>query len=281
MAKKNEVVNVAEGQLPAHLQQYGSKGTDSIGMEDIAIPRITLLQAISKEVMEGLGKPAEFYHLLADQVLGKDITIIPIITTKAYMLFRPRETGGGLLARADDGIHWTPPDAAFSVSLVQNGPSVTWRTAPTVAESGLADWGSSDPSNPQSLPAATKMLNVLCWLPDFPELSPSVYTLQRSSLKPGKKFVGKLKMSQAPSFGMMFKVTSEKVTGPKGEYFSPVFSGAGFVMDEDLVYHLNGLCDHFSEIGVKVAESGLEEEVEAEAGADSGAQQGNTADAPF
>jgi len=262
MAKKQELEKTSSSSVPAHLAKYSKKGTEGIGVEDIAIPRIALLQAISREVAEGLGRPGDFYHLLSDDNLGNELRIIPIITTKAYMLFRPRETGGGLIARADDGVHWQPADTEFQVQLKANKSPVTWRTAETVTESGLADWGSSDPSDPQSLPAATKMLNVLVWLPDFPHLSPSVYTLQRSSLKPGKKFVGKLHLSEVPTYGMEFVVTSERVVGPKGEYLSPIFTGNGFVMDEALVSKLDKMHDHYMNIGVKVQETGLDAEAE-------------------
>jgi len=259
VAKKEEAGSVAV--IPEHLRQHmDGKGTVGIDREDVALPRISLLQMISKEVEEGLGRPGDFFHLLADQNLGPELKLIPIIVTKAFMLFRPRETGGGLLARSDDGVHWSPENSSYNVQLEPNGKTVIWKTASTVKASGLAEWGSSDPENPQSLPAATKMMNVLCWLPDFPELSPSVLTLQRSSLKPGKKFVGKLMMSQVSSFGLQFKMGSEKVVGPRGEYFSPTFTGDGFVMDEELVERLSSMYEHYESSGVKVQETGLDED---------------------
>ena len=246
--------------LPDFMRGDQNTGVQGIDQEDVALPRISLLQALSPQVSDGSGRPGEYFHLLSEDNLGKSFKMIPILVTKSYLLWRPRNAGGGLLARADDGVNWSPPDSEFTFEL--DGKRITWRTAKTVKESKLDNWGSADPSNPQSLPAATKMLNVLAYLPDFPHLSPSIISLQRALLKPGRKFVGRLQMSQAPTYGMMFTMGSEKVVSPKGEFMSPTFVSDGFVQDPALYARLKDMNDHFRKVGVKVAEKGLDEEAE-------------------
>jgi len=263
MAKGTEVTKKEESgalALPDWMRGEQNTGVMGIDQEDVALPRISLLQALSPQVSDGSGRPGEYYHLLSEDNLGKSFRMIPVLVTKSYLLWRPRNAGGGLLARADDGVHWSPADAEFTFEV--DGKRITWRTAKTVKESRLDTWGSFDPSNPQSLPAATKLLNVLAYLPDYPNLSPSIVSLQRALLKPGRKFVGRLQMSQAPTYGMIFNVGSEKIPSPKGEFMSPTFTSDGFVQDKDLFNRLKEMNEHFRNVGVKVTEKGLDEESE-------------------
>lgn len=249
-----EVDNVA----PDFMSADRGMGTKDIEASELGLPRIALLQSTSPQVESGEGRPGEFYHLLAGRNLGAKLRVIPILVTKAFILWRPRKNDtGGILARSNDAVNWTPPTGSFEVTL-DNKKKVTWELKPTVKESKLDQWGSSDPSDASSQPAATLMMNVLVYLPDFPELSPSVLTLQRSSLKPGKSWLGKVKMASAPSFGLVFDVTSETVTGKQGTYKAPIFAGAGFVKDKGLYDNLRELCVRFEKTGVKVQEDGLD-----------------------
>lgn len=263
MAGKQEVTKVEAGgalaEMPDWMKGKQNDVLQGIDQSDMAIPRVALIQSVSDEAQTGEARPGDYFHTLAREGLGKELRMIPIIVTKAYMLWKPRKAGGGILARADDGVHWNPPDAEFSFTL--DGKEYRWKTAPTVAESKLDAWGSFDPSNSQSQPAATKMMNMLCWLPDFPHLSPSVFTFQRSSLKPGKKFLGNLGMSQVPGYGRLFKMNSEQATNASGEkYLLPTLVADGFVQDKELFDRLEELNQHFKKVGVKVAEAGLDEE---------------------
>lgn len=264
MATKNEVTKAPTGgalAVPDFMKGDAGGGMGNVGADDVAIPRIALLQGLSKPVSEGQGRASEFFHLITEHNFGNELEVIPVLVSKSYLLWRPRETGGGILARADDGIHWTPNNATFNVKL-KSGADVVWSTAPTVAQSGLDVFGSENPAEPQSPPAATKLLNILLYLPEYPEMSPSVFSAQRATLKSAKKFVGKLQMSAAPTYGQKFIMKSEKVNGPKGEFWSPVFVSNGFVQDAGLYETLRDMSEHFRKTGIRVDETGLDAEAD-------------------
>ena len=62
-----------------------------------------------------------------------------ILVDQRYILWRPRWEGGGILARADDGVHWSPANASFTVKPVKGvNKTAIWNTKRTVEESGLA-----------------------------------------------------------------------------------------------------------------------------------------------
>lgn len=275
MATKKEVATAEETAVavavPDFMKNDAGRGLTEVGMEDVEIPRIKLLQAISPELEEGF-KAGDFYHTVAETTIGSTIKIIPIYVFTSYILWRPRKDGGGILARAMDGQTWVPGSGKFDVKLDGKRP-VTWEIKhPNVAKSGLAEWGSSDPSDTGSAPAATKMINLVCYLPDNPEYSPLIVTLQRSSYKVGRKLLGKMKMQNAPSFGMVYEMSSVPDTNPSGDnYLNFSFKGAGYVQDKELYDRLSELESTFRKAGVRIRDlEGLQgEEDEANSGEDS------------
>ena len=224
MAKTTTAVATKEAPgalvIPDFMKEHAGLGTEAIGAGSVEVPRIKLIQKISPELdtYNDL-KAGDFFHSILEESLGTELRVCPIYVDERYILWRPQEdAGGGILARADDGIHWSPANAEFAVKL-KGGTEVTWRTAKTVAQSGLANWGSSNPGDSNSPPAATKMFNIVVTFPDKPDLPPAVITLQRSSVGVGKKLMGKLKITRAPSFGLIFKVTGVSDTNKAGQSF--------------------------------------------------------------
>jgi hypothetical protein len=261
MAKKSTAVAKKEEKgsavsVPSWMEGYAGAGTEDVGADAIEIPRIKLLQALSPELeeYEDLGlRPGEWWHNVAEQTLGREVKFIPCYVTRSYILFKPRESGGGILARSNDGVHWDNPDAEFEIQL-KDGTQVTWSTEKDVPSSGLTMWGSSNPKDPQSQPAATAMINVVCMLPNDLGLSPCVLSFQRSGFKIGKRFVGQLKISRIPSFGRLFNLFSQKVDGPSGPYLEPRTRAIGLVEDQDLFENCRQAYELFKQRGVQVAD---------------------------
>jgi len=251
-----------QAQLPDFMREDLGKGMENIGQEDLEVPRLKLIQALSPEVETyNELRPGNFFHVSAEKIFTDPIRVVPIYADKRFMLWNPRDAGGGILARADDGVHWNPPNVEFSVKL-DKGPQVIWRTAKTVAQSKLADWGSSNPGDPQSQPAATLMFNYLLGFPDYPDLMPAVLTFQRSSVRVGRRFNTKLKTIRAPLYGTMFELRSTNDRNKAGkEYKNLSLTGAGFVTDKDLYERYRDLNAQFAEMGLAIKDlEGLQDE---------------------
>ena len=259
MAKKpkKEVATTGSGgavSVPSYMEGKGGKGVEAIGTGDIETPRIALLQSTSDEVQDGDFKMGEFFHNIAEESLGDTVSIVPIFVDIRYILWRPRHEGGGILARADDGVNWQPKSGSVEVAPFKDMPKkkVTWAWDGTVQQSGLDQWGSTDPDDEDSPPAATKMYNIVCVLPDFPAHSPCVITLQRAAITIARKFVGKLKMSEAPSYGMKFNMSSFVDQNAGGDEFRQYkFTGDGFV-DEEMFVHCEALYERFVREGLHI-----------------------------
>lgn len=241
-------------------------GTENLSASDGEIPRLKLMQKLSPELEEHNSlKAGDFWHAIAEANMGPSVRVTPIFIDIRYVLWRPRNSGGGILARADDGVHWSPPNVEFTVKL-KSGRDVTWRTADTVERSGLDRWGSEDPSDPNSPPAATKMYSVVVSFADDPSMPPAVVTLQRASIKVAHRFIGKLKITRAPSFGLVFNMQSVKDTSPSGEFYNFAFKADGMVEDKKVYDQNYAMYQFFKKQGLQVKdlESAQEDEVPVE-----------------
>jgi hypothetical protein len=237
---------------PDFMKKYAGQGTEAISAHDVEVPRVKLLQALSPEVQNGEHRPNTFYHTLAEENLGAEVEVVPVYVDQSFILWRPRKSGGGMLARAADGIHWDPPNATFEVQL-DSGKRVTWRTAKTVQQSGLAAWGSEDPETSSSPPAATRMVNVVVMMTKRLDLGPAVVTFQRSAIKVARKFVGKLKISTAPSYGQKFVMSGVRDRNTANqEFFNFSMKMAGFVEDEALFDNLRLIYERFRKMGLSI-----------------------------
>ena len=253
---------MAKTQLPGFMREHAALG--GLGVGDVEMPRLKLLQSSSPELTEfNNAKPGEFWHSLIDESLGSTVRICPVYIDWRFILWRPRAAGGGILARADDSKHWTPPDTEFTVKL-KSGHEVKWRTARTVTASRLDRRGSYNPSDPNSPPAATRMYSIVCSFPDRQDLPPAVVILQRAAIKVARKLIGKLKVLRAPSFGAILEMTSFKDKSPYGKFYNYAFKLVGPV--EDRAFYEKNFAQYrfFIEHGLKVKD--LEGAQEDEAG---------------
>jgi hypothetical protein len=250
---------MAKTRLPAFVREHAELGSAG----DVKMSRLKLLQASSRELTEfNNARQGEFWHSLIDESFGPTVRICPVYIDWRFILWRPREAGGGILARADDGKHWTPADSEFAIKL-KNGHEVKWRTARTVAASGLNRRGSYDPSDPNSPPAATRMYSIVCSFPDRKNLPPAVVTLQRASIKVATKLISELKVLRAPSFGVIFEMTSFKDKSASGEFYNYAFEMIGPVEDRPFYEENFAQFRFFMEQGLKVKdlEGAQEDEV--------------------
>lgn len=253
--------------LPDFMRQDADLGKGDILMQDLEVPRLKLMQGTSKEIQEYNDlKPGHFFHTTAEEIFSEPFPVVPLYMTRTYLLWRPLESGGGILARADDGIHWSPGEAEFTVKLDKKdgGHEVVWKTAKTVQESGLANWGTLNPDDPNSPPAATLMYNYLLAFPNNPDLLPAVFTFQRSGIKAGRAFNTRIRGNRAAIFGQIYEFRAIEQTNNKNQTFFNVSAvSSGLVEEEEQYLMYKRLHEQFSRTGLNIRNiESLQEEAE-------------------
>jgi hypothetical protein len=235
--------------LPSHLAQYKKASIGNVDSSDRIIPRIKLIQAISPELESfDSAKAGQFWHTIAQENLGPSLKAIPIVIRKSFILWAPRSDDRGILARAMDGIHWDPPNAEFTVKPKGSPQQVTYRTRNTVAESGLDQFGTSIPGDPNSPPAASLTYNMMWLLVDYPELSPSIIINTRSSIKPMQQLLSRIDSKPVPHYCQVYEIGTVQQRGAEGPYFNFTYTGQGFA-DQQQATYASALYEQFGKGG--------------------------------
>jgi hypothetical protein len=244
----NEITKT-QSNVPAHLQQYAKAKIGNIDSTDRIIPRVKLIQAISPELMDfPEAKAGQFWHTVAQENLGPTIKAIPIIIRKSYVLWAPRNDDRGILARAMDGVHWDPADAEFRVKPKGSPTEVVYNTKKTVAESRLDQFGTSIPGDSNSPPAASLTYNMMWYLVDFPNLSPSIIINTRSSIKPMQQLLSRIDSKPVAHYLQVYDIGTVQQKGAEGPYFNFSYTGAGFA-DEEQATICSGMFEQFNQGG--------------------------------
>ena len=226
----NEMVRNPDNQVPDHLRDLTKVRIGNIDQSDLVIPRVKLIQAISPELESNpTAKAGSFWHTIAAVNMGEELMAIPIVIRKTYVFWAPRNDDRGILARANDGIHWDQPGAEFTVKPKGSPNPVTYKLGNTVAESGLDQFGTSIPGDSRSKPAASLTYNMLWYFPEFPELSPSVIINTRSSIRPMQQLLSKIDSKPTAHFVQMYLIGVVQEKGQEGPFFNYTYKSSGYV----------------------------------------------------
>lgn len=157
----------------------------NIGMDDLILPRVELLQALSPSVVAGEAMAGRIVNNITKENLGKPI-LIPIFITKNWIRWRKREEGGGMMWRSND-----PTDERV------------------IEES---QWGADG-----AKPLATAYINFLC-LVDGSDL-PIIVSFANTNYKTGRKWFTLTKMSSGHLYDSQYEVSSHSTTNNKGTFY--------------------------------------------------------------
>lgn len=251
MAKTDVALAKDTSSLPAYLQDTSFRNEDNFDASDVVIPRIKLLQGTSPELeTHDEAKKGLFWHSGMDVPLGTELKFIVADRRKKYLLSAPLNDGQGVLARADDAKTWNTL-GKWQVSLKNIKEPVTWEIKDKdVIKSGLTQWGTMNPNDEDSPPAATLFYDYLVYLPDHPDLGMAVISLSRSQVKKAKKGLNDKIAAHAsngrPMQALIFMAKSVNEHNDEGDFKNWEFVSAGFNQDEALFGQLR---DHRGALG--------------------------------
>ena len=221
----NDIVGRDEN-VPAWMRQKSTGAVlGNLSAEDMKPPEVKLLQATSPECAEQPGaQPGQFWLTGRNLNLGPEITpATPIILKKTYVLWNPTKSMELRvpLAVASDGIRWDIPNQEFTVYFPNNRTPYVWKTMRTVAELRLDQFGSSQPDNPKSTPAASMTYQML-WAFRLPDGRPQlgVITNSRTGIKPMKELFGMIDgYKPIDHYFLRFRIQAVRLSVRPGEYF--------------------------------------------------------------
>ena len=112
MTNKNEISDKKKTDLavPSAFMEDAGSGLENIGAEDVTIPRLKILQALSPEVNKHDGKYVEgavsgdIINTVSSTLYNEDnpLVVLPVAYKRLFLEWTPRESGGGLVAQHED-----------------------------------------------------------------------------------------------------------------------------------------------------------------------------------
>jgi hypothetical protein len=240
----------------------GPKGTENFGQEDVNIPRLKLLQDLSPEVKDGIGEPGDLLHSITKTIIakkGERLKFIPVAGDKQFILWRDRNDGGGIFARANrvvtpDGVRymWDKQNQTFEHKITQAKVPVKWTTKRFIEEDGLSEFGTSMPGNAESGPAATLHYNYVIMLPELGYQMVAI-SLSRTAAKRARDLIAILKMGHAPQWARILELATVLERKDNNSWYNWAFSPFDILPPSDpMVPQLQAFAAELTRRGVNV-----------------------------
>lgn len=234
-------IAVKEGTQIAQRQAPG-RGTESgFQKEDLIIPRVKLLQALSPEVSEAGSalRPGQIVNSLTKEVLPE--IFIPVFLFVNWIRFNPRDS-------KKDGF-----DPAFEPGAMM------WKTSDPM-DARVLEYGKFGPNGEP--PLATKFLNFFSYFPG--SSTPVILSFSKTSFRAGRELLTLTQLGGGDMFGKKYALTSKADTNGQFNYFVFQVKGAGKSSDQELA-DAEAFWAQFHEKEIVVHDEGKEEGADSEA----------------
>lgn len=183
-------------------------GFEDDSAEDLIIPRIKCLQALSPEVQDGTGKMGTIINSLTlDNVT--DRVFVPVCKFNNHILWRDRNDGGGIICRAADG----------KIGVMEDG------TTRPCAACRKCEFDNTKKGR-EALPTCTKYINFLGFFED--DFTPIILSFSKTNMAEGKQMYSMAKVSRQNIWNFGYKLTVAKKSNNANSWFiiKPVANGA-------------------------------------------------------
>jgi hypothetical protein len=94
-------------QMPEWLHK-GNAGSEDVGVKDMVLPRVDVLQALSPQIkksdpnyIEG-AEQGQIFNTVTGEMYGSSVTFVPVLFRKEYVVWKLRKAGGGFCGAFKD-----------------------------------------------------------------------------------------------------------------------------------------------------------------------------------
>ena len=205
---KEEAFELVTNEIPDFLKK-GNRGAENVGTDDVIIPRIELIQALSPvrkksdpAYIEG-AEEGMLYNNVTRTLYGTEVTVVPVYYTKQFLVWKDRKAGGG----GSNGFR-----GAF-------------------ATKELADRAIADLAEEALEVSDTAQHFVLVRNGD--DWQEAVISMAKSKIKVSKRWNSLMRLTNTDSFSRAYKLSATTETNARNEsYFNFNVAALGFVNKE-------------------------------------------------
>lgn len=188
-------------------------GFEDDSADDLVIPRIKIMQALSPEVMDQKASIGDIVNSLTlDKLNGK--TFIPVCKFNNNIYWRDRADGGGIICRATDGKRGINEDG-----------SVHFCTQCRKCEFDNTKQGR------EAIPVCTKYINFLGFFAG--EYMPIILSFSKTNMTEGKKMYSMAKVTRQNIWNFGYTLNAKEKTKSNNKWYIIDPISAGATSDED------------------------------------------------
>lgn len=197
-----------------------SLGQTALRPEDLVLPRVKVVQQMSKEVADKKADPGDFYNTLTGEVYGTTLRIQPIVTfmQRIFLVRQERREKADALLQAEGMEPLSEGDGlkcrSFDMFEGKGEPGVECNICP------LSKW-TKGPKGQQVPPLCTETYNVAA-SNEIGELV--IVSFARSSAKVGKRFFSAIRIGgQSAPWAKLYDLETHAERNDLGNFFVPDF----------------------------------------------------------
>ncbi len=237
IAKKEKTEMTFSDERPDYIKDE-CRGQENVGMEDLTIPRLDVLQALSPQrkkndpaYIEG-AEEGILHNTVTSELYGKSVNFIPVYFRKEWLIWKAQDAGGGL-----EGVFDT--ESAAKDAFLENGFE-----GQTFKKNGM------DFDMYEIVDTANHFGMVV--KPDG-SVEDIVISMSKSKMKVNRAFNTLIKIASGDRFSLAYKVEAVEDQNKQGQdYFNLKVTAKGFV-SEDLYRRGEAMYEALSTTDRKVA----------------------------
>ena len=237
---KNESMEIVDTTTIPDFLKMGNRGAENVSADDMIIPRIELVQALSPArkkndpaYVEG-AEEGMLYNNVTRQLYGEAVTVVTVYYTKQYLVWKDRKAGGGG-SNGFRGAFATEQSARDAIAqLGEEGLEVSDTAQHFVLVKSGDQW------------------------------SEAVVSMAKSKIKVSKRWNSLIRMTNTDSFSRAYKLSAVTETNARNEsYYNFNITPLGFV-NQDLYKRAEKLYETIKSGNVKVSNDYDAETINAE-----------------
>lgn len=210
LATQASSMMVMTDEVPEYIEPSANRGSEDVGQEDLVIPRLEVIQALSPAVKDGDpgyipdARPGMLMNSVSKQLYGKEVMVVPVVFMKQWLVWRQRKDKDG-----------KPIEGGFFGSF--NHPEEAKRRADE--EGGEANYIEVI-ETPQHL----------CLLLNFAsnKIEEIMVSMPRTKAKISRQWNSMVRMAGGDRFSRVYRVTSSLEKKPQGDYYNFAIAQSGF-----------------------------------------------------
>lgn len=200
---KNEVAK-QEAQVPAYIKQGQNRGNENVSNEDLQLPRIDVLQALSPQVQKKKDEYIEgaevgmLFNTLTGELYPDGVHITPVSFVKRFLVWvdRKKDSEGGLRS-----VHDTAEEAEAFIEQQEDEDKL--EMVPTAEHLVLLDDGTE-----------------------------VILSMAKSKMKVSRKFNSLVRLNGGDRFGRRYLITSADDKSSQGEFQNIAINNDGYPSED-------------------------------------------------